>query len=81
MAIAKAAVTRFELSTDVLAFDTTNFDTFIATLTPASWRVEDTPRASEGICAWWGWACWSARRGTCRCCIGPMPATARIRRC
>lgn len=32
--ISKAAVARFELSTDVLAFDTTNFDTHIATLTP-----------------------------------------------
>lgn len=34
VAIAKAAVTRFDLATDVLAFDTTNFDTHIATLTP-----------------------------------------------
>jgi transposase len=34
IAIAKAAVDRFELSTDVLAFDTTNFDTHIATVTP-----------------------------------------------
>ena len=34
VAIAKAAVGRFELSTSVLAFDTTNFDTFIATTTP-----------------------------------------------
>lgn len=33
VAIAKAAVARFGLSTDVLAFDTTNFDTHIATLT------------------------------------------------
>jgi transposase len=33
VAIAKAAVSRFELSADVLAFDTTNFDTHIATLT------------------------------------------------
>jgi transposase len=33
-ALAKAAVQRFELSTDVLAFDTTNFDTHIATTTP-----------------------------------------------
>ncbi len=32
--IARAAVSHFELSTDVLAFDTTNFDTFIATTTP-----------------------------------------------
>jgi transposase len=34
IAIAKAAVTRFDLATDVLAFDTTNFDTHIATQTP-----------------------------------------------
>jgi len=32
--IAGATVRRFELSTDVLAFDTTNFDTHIATTTP-----------------------------------------------
>jgi hypothetical protein len=32
--IARAAVRHFELSTDVLAFDTTNFDTHIATTTP-----------------------------------------------
>lgn len=32
--IARAAVRCFELSTDVLAFDTTNFDTHIATTTP-----------------------------------------------
>lgn len=31
--IARAAVTHFKLSTDVLAFDTTNFDTHIATTT------------------------------------------------
>lgn len=34
VAIAKAAAGRFKLSTDVLAFDTTNFDTHIATVTP-----------------------------------------------
>ena len=34
VAIAKAAVARFKISTDVLAFDTTNFDTHIATVTP-----------------------------------------------
>jgi transposase len=32
--IARAAVERFDLSTSVLAFDTTNFDTHIATTTP-----------------------------------------------
>lgn len=32
--IARAAVSRFNLSTNVLAFDTTNFDTHIATTTP-----------------------------------------------
>jgi transposase len=34
VAIARAATARFKLSTDVLAFDTTNFDTHIATTTP-----------------------------------------------
>ncbi len=34
VALAKAAVGRFKLSTNVLAFDTTNFDTHIATTTP-----------------------------------------------
>ena len=33
IAIARAATARFDLSTDVLAFDTTNFDTHIATTT------------------------------------------------
>ena len=32
--LARAAVSRFKLGTDVLAFDTTNFDTHIATVTP-----------------------------------------------
>ena len=34
VAIAKAAVARFQLSADVLAFDTTNFDPHITTVTP-----------------------------------------------
>jgi transposase len=34
ISIAKAVVQRFELSADVLEFDTTNFDTYIATTTP-----------------------------------------------
>jgi len=34
VAISKAAVARFKLSAEVLAFDTTNFDTPIATVTP-----------------------------------------------
>lgn len=34
IAIARAAAKAFDLSTDVLAFDTTNFDTHIATTTP-----------------------------------------------
>lgn len=34
LAIARAAVTHFKLSTEVLAFDSTNFDTHIATTTP-----------------------------------------------
>ena len=34
VAIARAAVSRFDLATEVLAFDTTNFDTHIASTTP-----------------------------------------------
>ena len=34
VSLARAAVAHFKLSTDVLAFDTTNFDTHIATTTP-----------------------------------------------
>jgi transposase len=34
VALARAAIRRFDLATDVLAFDTTNFDTHIATTTP-----------------------------------------------
>ncbi len=33
LAVARAAIRRFDLATDVLAFDTTNFDTHIATTT------------------------------------------------
>ena len=36
LALAKAAVSRFKLLTSVLAFDTTNFDTLIASTTPGS---------------------------------------------
>ena len=36
VAISKAAVARFKLAADVLAFDTTNFDTHIATGTPGA---------------------------------------------
>jgi hypothetical protein len=36
VAIAQGTVARFALSTDVLAFDTTNFDTHIATVTPGA---------------------------------------------
>jgi hypothetical protein len=36
VAISQAAVARFHLSADVLAFDTTNFDTHIATVTPGA---------------------------------------------
>ena len=49
IAIAHATVRRFELSTDVLAFDTTNFDTQIATTTQGNWRGAARPRASAAI--------------------------------
>ena len=64
IAIAKAAVARFELSADVLAFDTTNFDTFIATTHARGvGSAVDMPRASERSCASWAWACWSSETG------------------
>ena len=51
--IARAAAERFELSTDVLAFDTTNFDTHIATTTAGRTgapgpRQEQTKRPARG---------------------------------
>jgi len=46
IALARAAVGRFKLSTNVLAFDTTNFDTHIATTTEESLRGVAMPRAS-----------------------------------
>lgn len=35
IAIARVVVTKFDIAADVLAFDTTNFDTFIASTTPS----------------------------------------------
>src|ERR1017187_4924199 len=79
--IARSVIRRFELSTDVLAFDPTYFDTFIATTSPGSWRAAATPRASERICGWSDWRLWSVRRDMCRCCTAPTPATGPTRRC
>ncbi len=56
VAIAKAAVARFGLSADVLAFDTTNFDTHIAQ-TPGELARWGMPRASERTCAQSGGVC------------------------
>jgi hypothetical protein len=60
-AIAQAAIGRFDLSADVLAFDTTNFDTHIATTTPG--RDEPGPVSAHsygtvgsGARSWsWTW--------------------------
>jgi len=52
ISIARAAVERFDLSTCVLAFDTTNFDTHIATTTAGELARRVMPGANEAICAW-----------------------------
>ena len=45
--IARAAVRRFQLSTDVLAFDTTNFDTHIATTTAGELARRGHPKSKR----------------------------------
>ncbi len=77
VAIWKAAVAGFELSADVLAFDTTNFDTHIATLTPGELAKRGHAKSKRKDLRVVGLASWLARRGMCRCCIGPIAATAR----
>ncbi len=46
--IGRAAVVRFELATDVLAFDTTNFDTHIATTTPGTLARRGHAKSKRG---------------------------------
>jgi hypothetical protein len=48
IAIARAAAQRFELSTDVLAFDTTNFDTHIATTTAGELAQRGKAKSKRG---------------------------------
>ena len=48
IAIARAMVEHFELSTDVLAFDTTNFDTHIATTTPGELARRGKAKSKRG---------------------------------
>jgi len=48
IALARAAARRFELSTDVLAFDTTNFDTHIATTTPGELARRGKAKSKRG---------------------------------
>lgn len=48
IAIARAAVRRFKLSTDVLAFDTTNFDTHIATTTAGELAQRGKAKSHRG---------------------------------
>jgi hypothetical protein len=79
--LARAIVERFSLQTEVLAFDTTNFDTHIATPTPGNWHGGVTPRASGEICAWSGWVCWSARPNTSHCSTVPFLGIAPTKRC
>lgn len=48
VAVARAAVAGFELSADVLAFDTTNFDTHIATVTPGDLARRGHAKSKRG---------------------------------
>jgi transposase len=48
IALAQAAVGRFKLSTNVLAFDTTNFDTHIATTTPGELARRGHAKSKRG---------------------------------
>jgi len=48
VALARRAVERFELSADVLAFDTTNFDTHIATTTPGELARRGHAKSKRG---------------------------------
>src|ERR1700758_356729 len=48
IAIARAAVAQFELSANVLAFDTTNFDTHIATVTPGELARRGHAKSKRG---------------------------------
>jgi hypothetical protein len=48
LAIARAAVTRFKLSAEVLAFDSTNFDTHIATTTPGELARRGHAKSKRG---------------------------------
>jgi hypothetical protein len=48
IALARAAVGRFDLSADVLAFDSTNFDTHIATTTPGTLARRGHAKSKRG---------------------------------
>jgi len=48
LVLARRAVERFELSVDVLSFDTTNFDTFIATPTPGELARRGHAKSKRG---------------------------------
>ena len=77
VALAGAAVRRFELSTDVLR-SIHRSDTHIATTTPGL-RSGVMPELAS-ICVLWGWACFE-RDGARACIDGPTRATALTKWC
>ena len=74
--IARAAAARFELSTDLLAFDTTNFDTHIATTTPGKLARRGHAKSKRSDLRVVG-----LRRGMFHCCTAPTRAMDQTKRC
>ena len=83
--IARAAVRRFRLSTGVLAFDTTNFDTHIATTAAGELARRGHAKSKRSDLRVVGLAALVSETGHVpllhRCCTAPTPATDRTRRC
>jgi hypothetical protein len=81
VAIARAAVGRFELSTDVLAFDTSNFDTHIATTTPGELARRGHAKSKRSDLRVVGLGVLVSETGHCRCSIERTQATGRTKAC
>jgi hypothetical protein len=78
VALAQAAIHRFELSADVLAFDTTNFDTHIATTTPGELARRGHAKSKRNDLRVVGLGVLVSET-TCRCSTEPTTATAPIK--
>ena len=79
--IARAAAERFELSTDVLAFDTTNFDTHIATTTKGELARRGHAKSKRSDLRVVGLAALVSATGHVPLLHRTYPATDRTRRC